>query len=507
MKEKLRLHLQEKAYFLILLPCFFILHGYNLFFGFFTFLNIIINFLGTALLACLVYFITYFIAREKIRRSILAFWITAFILFFRSLHDFLKELDHFVILGKYTIILPSFMLAMLLLALYLKRVSEGRRLFLFLNYLLLAFLLFESSISIYKLFQKENKLLKIKADKEAIKANGLISDSLKPDIYFIVFDGMPNKRSMIKINSAYNTNFYANLQKKNFKIQSSSLSNYDRTVFSLSSTFNMAYIDSSDAVYSHLQYLKALESIKKNRLTDFLKQQNYKVFQIQPLSNNNQDWQGQTLFSKLLSEHFFYETLFGCMYRDLNFHLNKFNFFKRKNTNSQIESIKQKNKDLLLTISKTKLTSSYSQTPKFVYAHLMIPHEPYVYDSNGNILVNVEKNPLTKENELSKFYEQALYAEKVALDLIDHLLSKNKKNTVIMIEGDHGFRSLYGNSNHLTHENLNAIYIPNLVHDNIYPAMSPVNTFRYVLNSYFDTRLPFLIDSSIFIPYSAPETK
>jgi hypothetical protein len=195
------------------------------------------------------------------------------------------------------------------------------------------------------------------------------------------------------------------------------------------------------------------------------------------------------------------------MYRDLNFHLTKFNFFRTKIKTNQIESIKQKNQNLILGISNTKLTSSYSQTPKFVYAHFMIPHEPYIYDSNGNILLEVEKNPLTKQNELSKFYEQTLYAEKVALDLIDYLLTKNKKNTVIIIEGDHGFRSLYGNSTHLTHENLNAIYMPNKVHDNIYQSMSPVNTFRYVLNSYFNTRLPFLKDSSIFIPYSASETK
>lgn len=47
---------------------------------------------------------------------------------------------------------------------------------------------------------------------------------------------------------------------------------------------------------------------------------------------------------------------------------------------------------------------------------------------------------------------------------------------------------------------LNAYYIPNNVNLFLYETITPVNTFRIILNNYFGQNLPLLEDKSYFVP-------
>jgi hypothetical protein len=61
---------------------------------------------------------------------------------------------------------------------------------------------------------------------------------------------------------------------------------------------------------------------------------------------------------------------------------------------------------------------------------------------------------------------------------------------VIIIQGDHGVRD--PNRNAI----LNSYYLPGLPQDTIPADMSPVNSFRLVLNEYFNANLPLLPNHS-----------
>jgi hypothetical protein len=53
---------------------------------------------------------------------------------------------------------------------------------------------------------------------------------------------------------------------------------------------------------------------------------------------------------------------------------------------------------------------------------------------------------------------------------------------------------------------LNAYFFPGKqAKDLLYPTISPVNTFRVVLNSYFGERLPLLDDKSYYAPSEETE--
>ncbi|HEX6428036.1 MAG TPA: hypothetical protein VF008_10140, partial [Niastella sp.] len=69
----------------------------------------------------------------------------------------------------------------------------------------------------------------------------------------------------------------------------------------------------------------------------------------------------------------------------------------------------------------------------------------------------------------------------------------------VIVAGDHGYRESPFNISRLNMYtmNLNTYYFSDKDYSMIYDSISPVNTFRVVLNKYFNTKLPLLKDSTI----------
>jgi len=88
--------------------------------------------------------------------------------------------------------------------------------------------------------------------------------------------------------------------------------------------------------------------------------------------------------------------------------------------------------------------------------------------------------------------------------VIDTILANSSQPPVIIIQGDHGPGSrLDWDSPQRTclwerTPILNAYYLPEGRDSLLYPSISPVNSFRVVLNSYFGTNLPLLPDDTYF---------
>jgi membrane-anchored protein YejM (alkaline phosphatase superfamily) len=137
--------------------------------------------------------------------------------------------------------------------------------------------------------------------------------------------------------------------------------------------------------------------------------------------------------------------------------------------------------------------------PKFIYGHFMLPHEPYTFDSTGKVKTAEQTIIKRKEDDAGAYFNQVVYAGKVIKELVSYIQQHNKKNTIIIVEGDHGYRTPEGNKAGYTFQNLNAIYFPDQKYELLYDSLSPVNTFRIVLNKYFSAQLPLLKDSSTLV--------
>ena len=146
-----------------------------------------------------------------------------------------------------------------------------------------------------------------------------------------------------------------------------------------------------------------------------------------------------------------------------------------------------------------KEMSRSGDRPRFIYAHLILPHDPYYFDSSGSFV----SDTLLIQGKFSKedaYLSQLKYCNTILEKMISASVLKTGRERVVVIEGDHGF-GYHNNPAFSEREfsNLNAYFFSDKNYQSLYPTISPVNTFRTILNKYFCKNLPLLKDSSSFL--------
>jgi hypothetical protein len=148
------------------------------------------------------------------------------------------------------------------------------------------------------------------------------------------------------------------------------------------------------------------------------------------------------------------------------------------------------------------------ESPKFVFAHLVIPHPPFVFGPNGERVVLSKTYTLAGKGEplddtlyIEGFRNQVTFLNHQLKQVLTELLAKSETKPIIILQADHG-------PGHFSIKNrmaiLNAYFLPGKDQQIFYDRISPVNTFRVVLNEYFGGHFPILEDISYFSIYQAP---
>lgn len=147
--------------------------------------------------------------------------------------------------------------------------------------------------------------------------------------------------------------------------------------------------------------------------------------------------------------------------------------------------------------------------PTYTFAHILINHEPYVFDAKGNYVSAEEE---AKKDGKQVYRESIEYASNKTLDLLDKLLAgPPETDPIIVLQSDEGpgpvgwSRRVPGKYDwtkapqQVLEEKfriLNAYYLPGISDPGLYPTIGPANSFRLVFNAYFGARLPQLPDRS-----------
>ncbi len=156
---------------------------------------------------------------------------------------------------------------------------------------------------------------------------------------------------------------------------------------------------------------------------------------------------------------------------------------------------------------------------KFVFVHFIAPHPPFLFDRHGNP-VNTDKPYWigdgssfqgSSKKYIQGYSQQIVYINQLLEETIEAILERSPKPPVILIQGDHGpgaYLDWESYENTCLKERfsiLNAYYLPGVKDQQLYDSISPVNSFRVVLNEYFHTGLSYLEDhhyySQLKFPY------
>jgi hypothetical protein len=492
MKEKVFRLLKTYPLFVLLLPVFFVIHGYNNFYPLVPLresLTLMIFYTGAALI---LYAMSRLFFRSWHKSALFVFLVFCSNFFFGPVHDWLRSSFPGSLFTRYSFLLPLLLFFFITLAVVLKKKSNPlNRVIFYLNFLFLV-------LPAYDIIQ-----LAIKKTKTAA-ADGLQKDGFKncvdcnkPDIYLILADEYAGSKQLKDVFNFDNSAFENELKKRGFRIVDSSLSNYNYTMFSAPSLLNMDYLSGIEGRNRSVHDRGiSTEVMKNNRVFRFFELAGYETYNYSIFDIKGQPSFAQSSFLPVQTRPLVSQTFLYRIQRDLWFHL--VTDLKSVKAERSLRYLDKTNNEKFLELTK-KTARTKTAKPKFVYTHLMMPHYPYYFDKDGR---ETEYRYLAEEygTDDNRYISYLQYCNRVFLNLIDELNTASAQKPVILFISDHGFKSFKNNvRNESCFLNFNALSLPDTSYALFYKGLSNVNHFRILLNSRFGQQLPLLKDSVSFI--------
>lgn len=326
---------------------------------------------------------------------------------------------------------------------------------------------------------------------EKVSPNQSLMEKRLPDIYYIILDAYARHDILKKYYNLDTSDFRDYLLSKGFTIPEKSVSNYGKTYPSLMSSLSMDYIQDSEKITMRDEntFPPHPRIQTDNELLSVLRKNGYRFFTVGFREAN-----ADQSFAYEKDNHFLNGQFFGKWVEMsfVGYFSSMIDFFGTTDFR----------KSVLYSFDELKRMPSV-KGPKFVFAHVLSPHPPYVFGPNG------EPNSLVEGLRLgpAKLYpRQILFVNKKMREAIDTILESSEVRPIIIIQGDHGSR-VAASSSYIFDSNglemlfsiLNAYYFPDGDRRALYAGISPVNSFRIVLNQYFGQNYPLLKDESFLI--------
>lgn len=346
------------------------------------------------------------------------------------------------------------------------------------------------------------------------------SNNPKPDIYYLVFDRYTNEQSLKAIYDFDNSGLMGFLEQQGFVNRKEAYSNYPYTMSSIASTLRMDYLQDLDELFgdsSKWQTGFPYRSILKNPpLVQVLKNNGYNYNLLSSWSDytrlgmnaNNEPTKsfrlslaGKAFYLSDLERDILNKSIFSpWLKKGLTINGSKIIKYDltrhpRENFESQIMALKQ-----LATEEQTK--------PQFSFAHILAPHDPYVFERDGSSPSYDPNRNDSGIDEQQKYINEIVYINKRLTELVGHIRSQSPQ-AVIIIQSDEGsypkdFRGPLTSSSYYDPANLAvpqmrqkmgilaSYYLPGVDKAEVAALDSSVNTFRLVLNKYLGYSLPML---------------
>ena len=335
-----------------------------------------------------------------------------------------------------------------------------------------------------------------------------------PDVYYIVLDEYAPLRTLNMFYDYDNSGFIKFLQDSGFFVTKNSHSNYAQTFLATSSTLNMKNVNFlSDIVGKEsLDQRIPYEMISNNLVMKNFKTMGYEIY------NFDSGWWGTrnlqisdvNLCSK--NQNMDFHTLYKLKETSI---LRVFDILI-KDPSAEIFHQERRDRILCQFEEITKIKHE-TEKPIFVFMHVMAPHDPYVFGPNGEEVSyrytfgptgNVYLDP---SEEKIAYLNQLTYLTKILEETIGNLLENSDNEPIIIIQSDTGPNIGLTNATtelqQITRMSIfNAYYFPNEEYDLLYNDITPVNSFRVVFDSQFQTNYGIIEDEIFFSTYKKPYT-
>jgi hypothetical protein len=289
------------------------------------------------------------------------------------------------------------------------------------------------------------------------------------------------------------------LAERGFQLPADSRANYRATDFSLAATLNMRLLDELTEEVGRVSddRTPAHELLERHEVGRFLKAQGYRYYHIgswfgptvsNPIADVNLSLGITSEFESVLRD----TTILPAIDRVLGIE-------------SAEPTFRDRHREAALFEFRQLHRVATAPGPKFVFAHVLLPHDPYVFRADGSTITEEEADA---EEEAELYAGHLAFVNGQIKDVVDTLLAgPEETDPIVIVQADEGpllcrsvdcptdtteyFRIRFGI--------LNAIYLPGS--DHLLPeTFTSVNTFRTVFSEYFGADLEPLPDRSYTWP-------
>ena len=343
-----------------------------------------------------------------------------------------------------------------------------------------------------------------------------IGTGTNPDIYYIILDGYGRSDILDKYFNTQNDDFIEFLKDRGFFVAKNSAANYAHTALSLASSLNMNYLEDiqvnlKDGEYPSTFIGRMKNSFVRTALEDIgyntisldsgwkYTQWHDADYYLDHTSNGNLDHKTRIVLKPF--EDLMLNVSAGRAILD----------FIISTKILDIEEPSYNHADLVLAQLSDLQAVAELPGPRFVFAHIISPHRPFVFGPNGERLdrggyftLADTGNDTYEGQEGSPYINQLIFITDQIEEVIDEIISNSQTQPIIIIQSDHGPNSagVWEDPEVIYIKQrmpiLNAYLLPESCRPTIYSAISPVNSFRVVFNCAFGTDYEILPDRSYF---------
>lgn len=351
--------------------------------------------------------------------------------------------------------------------------------------------------------KKSNTLKKVK--------NNSSKKITTPDVYYFILDSYPREDILKDVFNFNNEKFISALKNRGFYIADHATSNYAHTHLSIPSFLNLKYLnDIADKLGPRSQDIAPLYSLLDPSLVEKkFSNLGYKYIFFPNEWRSNRKSTGADIVVKGAYKSF----SIGSVLITLDDFLQSYLSVTILKDYINNLSLDEQRGLILYDFEELKKIPSIDE-PKFIYAHFIPPHPPFLFDSQGKPAdIKVQKGQ-TEFSLKKPFVEQLLFMNKKMLETIDSIIDRNKRPSIIIIHADHGTSTILGHPHHWSDpiekdKNyeagieermpiLMAVRTPDQKYKNFYSNLSPVNVMRLILNDYFNDDYELLPDKNYF---------
>ncbi|MFP5308102.1 MAG: sulfatase-like hydrolase/transferase [Actinomycetes bacterium] len=257
-----------------------------------------------------------------------------------------------------------------------------------------------------------------------------VADEDAPDVWYVVLDRFPRRDVAADVLGADTGPFLTGLEARGFQVAEQARANYPKTAHSLASSLNLTTLEALAGEPGD-DWQPVYRLLRDHRLGHLLTDAGYRYVHVG-------SWWSPTASATTADEvvrsagdefaDVFASTTVLPAFRSLAGEVDAREELRREKRDVALRQF-----DAL-----AELAAAPSDVPRFVFAHITLPHEPYVFEADGAwVPRDVERQRSRDDN----FRRQLAYTEARATELVDAILAgapADRRPPVVVVQSDEG---------------------------------------------------------------------